>query len=649
MRIPLVNDRPRIAFIGQPNSGKSTLFNSISGVKAKTSNFPGTSIKLTESTIRIGSRIVEIIDLPGSYSLHPFEPAEEVTTEFLLKERVDLIINVIDSSILARGLELTLELLETGIPVIVVLNQIDEAERKGIKIDREKLEKILGVPVVSTIALYGKGVDELLQRIIEVLLLKDYKAKFDYLPSYVKDELEELQRIEFRTDGINLDRKFLLIELLEGNPRIEKEIIKLNPELEVVLKRKREEFQRKYGISPIDSIMDFRHSICMKIAEEVSELKHGKVFVLDDEIDKWVMHPFFGYIIMAFIFFLFFWLIFKVGAPLENLLLKPFENLRGIIGASLPEGVLKAIVDGIFQGLAGGFAIAFPYLFPLSFLMTLLEDIGYLARSAFLLDSFMHKIGLHGKSVPPFILGYGCNVPAILSTRIIESHRDRILTSLLIPFIPCSARITVITALTSAFLGPFYAFLIYFLSIVIIAIVGKISFILTKTPSEGFLLEIPSYKFPSLRILLLKTYFYMKSFLFFAIPILIAGSAILSLLDHYGASRVLNSAISPFMKNVLDLPERLGTTLIFGILRKELTLIMLLQALGISYSQIPSYLSPSQIMTFTVFIAFYIPCISTISTIWKEMGWKISVLSMILSTVIATILGFLTRIFFSIF
>lgn len=641
-------DKPRVVLIGQPNSGKSTLFNSISGVKAKTSNFPGTSIKITESTVRIGGRILELIDLPGSYSLHPFEPAEEVTTEFLIRERVDLIINVIDASILARGLDLTLELFETGIPVIVVLNQIDEAWRKGIKVDRKKIEKILGVPVVSTIALYGKGIDELLQRMIEVLFLSNYEAKFDYIPSSIKNELEELQRIEINTEGINLERKFLLVELLEGNPRIEKEIFRLNPGLEEVLRKKRDEFQRKYGVFPIDSIIDFRHSSCMKIAEEVTELKHGRIFVLDDEIDKWVMHPFFGYIIMAFIFFLFFWIIFKVGAPLENLLLKPFDIARGRIDSFLPDGILKVTIEGIFQGLAGGIAIAFPYILPLSFLITLLEDFGYLARAAFLLDSFMHKIGLHGKSVPLFILGYGCNVPAILSTRIIESYRDRVVTSLLIPFIPCSARITVITALTTAFLGPFHAFLIYFLSILIIAIVGKITLLLTKTPSEGLLLEIPSYKFPSLRMVLLKTFFYIRSFLFFAVPILIVSSAILSLLDNYGASDIINSAISPFMRDILGLPEKLGTTLIFGIFRKELTLIMLLQALGISYSQIPSYLSPSQIMTFTVFIAFYIPCIATISAIWKEINWKIGVLSTVLSTVVAIFLGFSTKILFSI-
>lgn len=642
-------ERARIVLVGQPNSGKSTLFNSISGIKAKTSNFPGTSVKITESTVRIGDRIFELVDLPGGYSLHPFEPAEEVTTEFLLKEKVDLIINVIDASILARGLELTLELLETGIPVIVVLNQIDEAERKGIKIDKNKLEKILGVPVVSTIALYGKGVDELLQRVIEVILLGDYEARFDFLPSSIKNELEKIQEIEIKTDGTNLDKRFLIVELLEGNPGIEKEIIKINPQIEKIIKIKREEFQKKYGVAPIDSIMESRHSSCMKLAEEVTELKHGKIFVLDDAIDKFVMHPFFGYIVMAFVFFLFFWLIFKVGTPLENILLKPFEIVRAKINITFPDGLLKSIIDGTFQGLAGGFAIAFPYLLPLSFFITILEDIGYLARSAFLLDSFMHRIGLHGKSVPPFILGYGCNVPAILSTRIIESYRDRVLTSILIPFIPCSARITVITALTAAFLGPIYAFLIYFLSILVIATVGKISFLLTKRPSEGFLLEIPSYKLPSLKMVFIKTYFYMKSFLFFAIPILIVGSAVLSVLDYYGASNLFNSAISPFMKHVLRLPEKLGTTLIFGILRKELTLIMLLQALGISYSQIPSYLSPSQIMTFTVFIAFYIPCISTISTIWKEMGWKVSVLSMILSTLIATLLGFATRVLFSVF
>ncbi len=642
------NDTPRIALVGQPNSGKSTLFNFLAGLKAKTSNFPGTTVKITESTIKIGNRIFELVDLPGSYSLHPFEPAENVTTEYLIKERIDIIVNVIDSSILARGLELTLELIETGIPVIVVLNQMDEAEKKGIKIYGSRLERILGVPVVETVALYGRGIAELTNKIMEVYLLQKYEANFDYIPYPVKEKIEDFaKKIELKTDGINLDRRFLLLELLEGNPWVEKELLKINPQIEIQVKKIRESFQEKYGTTFVDSVMDSRHSACMKIAEEVSELRHGKIFMLDDTLDRWLMHPILGYVFMAIVFLVFFWVIFKAGAALENLLLKPFDLLEQKLSVILSEGFLKAFMKGILQGFTGAIGIVLPYLIPLSFLMTILEDLGYLPRMAFLLDSFMHRIGLHGKSVPPFILGYGCNVPAILSTRIIESEKDRILTTLLIPFIPCSARILIITALVASFLGPFYALLIYFLSILVIAIIGKLSFLFFRKPSEGFLLEIPSYRIPSLNFLTIRTYFHIRSFLFFAVPILIAGSGVLGILDYIGASRFFNSLIHPFLTYILGLPKELGTTLIFGFFRKELTLLMALQALGVSYSHLTSSLSSAQIMTFTVFVTFYIPCLATISTMGKELGWRIAIISLFLSVSVATILGFATKILFS--
>ena len=244
----------------------------------------------------------------------------------------------------------------------------------------------------------------------------------------------------------------------------------------------------------------------MKLAEETSRVLHGRRMTWDKKIDAVLMHPFFGYVILAAVFLAFFVIIFKVGSPLETLLLGPFEPLKAALAARLGDGLLFHLADGLIQGVGGGVAIVLPYFLPLLFLMSALEDLGYLARAGFLLDAFMHRIGLHGKSVSPFILGFGCNVPAIVSTRILESQRDRVLTSLLIPFIPCSARTTIVLALVAFYLGPFWAMGFYAVNILIVALVGWVVSRFMKEPSPGLILEIPSLKAPRLSSILRKTW-----------------------------------------------------------------------------------------------------------------------------------------------
>ncbi|MEW6455914.1 MAG: ferrous iron transport protein B [Acidobacteriota bacterium] len=642
---------PKIVLIGQPNSGKSTLFNSIAGFKSKVSNFPGTTVKFTYSVVNIKGRLFEIVDLPGTYSLHPSDRAEEEVIKYLLYNDIDLIVDVIDASVLSRSLDLTLELKELKVPFVIALNLIDDAERKGILIDYKKLEEKIGAPVVPTIALYGKGVRELLQKVFETYLFPE-KKDFLFFTTHINEMLDKVKKqLNFPnlTQRLRYPKRFFLIELLEGNEVIEKEILSQCKELEDSIVSIREEILSKEGDTFLEIISSQRHNISMKIAESSTSIKHGRKITIDDYIDKFLMHPVFGYVFLLFIFIGFFFFVVKIGSFLEELLIIPFDAVRAVIQESINISILRYVLDGAFQGLGGGIAIVIPYLLPLTFLMSLLEDSGYLSRAAFLMDTFMHKIGLHGKSIPPFILGYGCNVPAVMSTRILESERDRIVTSLLIPFIPCSARITIISAIVAFYLGPFYALGLYIFSIFLIGIIGKILMTLFPSSTPGLTLEIPTYKLPSPKITFQKAFLQIKFFINHALPILIIGSIVLSVFQWINADSLINSIFTPLTSGVLGLPSAVGTTIIFGFFRKELTLIMLLQALGISFNNISDVLNSSQLFTFTIFVTFYIPCLSTFVVMWKELGKRIALISALISTAVATLLGFLSKMAFKYF
>jgi ferrous iron transport protein B len=610
---------PAVIFIGQPNSGKSTLFNSIAGNKAETSNFPGTSIKHTHSRVAIEGRLLDVVDLPGTYSLCSADPAEQVVLTHLFAEKPDLVVNVIDASTLSRGLELTLELVELGYPMIVALNMVDVAERKGIELDAAGIERRLGVPVVPTIAAHGRGVRELLDRAFEVL-----------------DKGQSLQVLRFSDD---VETEVAAVERACGDF-----LGDVEPGLRESVDRALKAIEQDRGAPAYEVISAERHHLAMKLAEETSRVLHGKRMTWDKKIDAVLMHPVLGYFILAAVLLAFFTIIFEVGSPLETLLLGPFNKLREVLAAGLGEGLLFHLAEGLIQGVGGGVAIVLPYFLPLLLLMSALEDTGYLARAGFLLDAFMHRIGLHGKSISPFILGFGCNVPAIVSTRILESHRDRVLTSLLIPFIPCSARTTIVLALVAFYLGPLWAIGFYAANILVVAVVGWAVSRFMKEPSPGLILEIPSLKAPRLGSILRKTWFQVHSFVKFAWPLLIGGSLVLSLLTYIKADRVINDILAPLVVKGLGLPHELGVTLVFGFLRKELSLIMMLQALGVDYQNLMSVISREQIVVFTVFISFFIPCLSTFVIMWKEIGKKWAFLSVALSVGVALALSWAVRL-----
>jgi len=638
------NKHPDVIFIGQPNCGKSTLFNAAAGLRAETSNFPGTTVSHTHSKVNVNGKILNIIDLPGTYSLNPTDDAEKVALSHLFQEKPDIMINVVDASTLGRSLEMTFELMELRFPMVVALNMVDLAEKKGIVIDAQKLSNRLGIPVIPTIASHGRGIKELLETVVRILEVKQVPPVLTWSRD-VEEAVSDLMESIPEDFPVVANRRFTAVKMIELEKSFFHKMLGfISPELTRALSQVKQDLERMHNVPAYEVIAAERHHLAMKIFEENAKVKRGRVSGTLEKLDDLIMHPLFGYIILLAVFLGFFWIIFKVGNPLETLLLQPFEQLRVILSQQFGEGVLFYLTDGLLQGVGGGVAIVLPYFVPLLFLMALLEDVGYLARAGFLMDIFMHRMGLHGKSVSPFILGFGCNVPAIISTRILESRRDRIITALLIPFIPCSARTTIILALVAFYMGPFWAVGFYFFNMLLVGILGRVISMFFKTPSPGLILEIPSLKIPSLRNVVNKVVIQLKAFLKFAWPILIAGSVALGLLQFFHLDRIVNIVLSPLVVKALGLPQELGVTLVFGFLRKELSMIMMLQALGVNYQALMTAITREQLIVFTVFVSFFIPCLSTVAIMWKEIGRRIALISVALNVSVAIILSIIIRL-----
>lgn len=635
----------KIALAGQPNCGKSTIFNHIAGYKAITSNFPGTTVKYTETKTHINGYTCNCVDLPGTYSLTSGDPAELEARKHLLSGEVDVVINVVDASLLCRSLELTLQLLELEVPMILCLNMMDEAQRKGIQIDAQKLSNLLGVPVIPTIATTGKGLKELF---IEVLRVRE-ERRIGKTPKFSKD----IEEIVSQLDSIlnsewpvkeKVPPRFLSIKLLENDEFFINET-KRNSNAINRLRPLQEKLEQIHGGPSDEVISSERHALTMNLFEKVSTLIHPPKKDIRIAIDYWVMHKFFGYLILVGVFYGFFNFIFGMGGYIEEPLMELFDKWIGGLEEVFGKGSLALFLSkGVLQGIAGGIAIVLPYLVPFLIGLSILEDIGYLPRVAFLMDVFMHRIGLHGKSIIPFILGYGCSVPAVMATRILEFPQHRFIVSILATMIPCAARITIIFGLVAFFISPNAALAIFALNILVVAISGKILSTLYPEPgSLGLILEIPAYQLPPLQNTLKKSWYRIKEFIVIAWPLLIIGSALLALMEYGKVDLYFNRFLSP-LTHLLGLPVSVGTTLIFGLLRKELSMIMLTQALGTT--QVLTVMTKSQIMVFTVFVTFYIPCLATIAALWREIGKKGVLLAILFTLCAAIILALATRVFF---
>ena len=509
----------KVAIAGNPNVGKTTILNRIAGTSLKVGNWPGVTVEKKEAVVKFGDYEIHLVDLPGIYTLEPISEDERIAVHFLEEERPDVILNIIETPNIERNLLLTTELLEFGIPTVVVLNMIDEANKLGMEVDDRRMEELLGVKVVKTIGRTGVGVNRILPAVVEA-----YEKNLIPKPVIYGDELERaLQKV---------------YESLPKKDVTKHTLIKLLSESEDFLEL-RKEIESKLGKGIHDIVNDERYAFAHGLFAEVVRKKGVSARDVTDVIDRVVLHPYLGFLIFIGVIYLVFKLSFDFSSPFVdwvdgfiNDFLAPLAySALGLL--ALPDWFLRFFSEAVVGGV--GFVITFvPLIATLYFFITFLEMSGYIPRVAFLMDRFMHRLGLHGKSVIPLILGFGCNVPAIVATRTMESTRDKLLVIMMIPFMSCPARLVVYAFFVSIFFKDHPALVITFLYLLGILVALLTGFLLRKTVYRGsmlhFVMELPPYRLPSLRAVLTIVWVHVKDFLYRAGTLIFGASILIWLL-----------------------------------------------------------------------------------------------------------------------
>ena len=644
--------RPRVALVGRLRTGKSSLFEAASSVAPRHEKLSQQGSAYEECLVEIGLEQISLVDLPAVESLHRLREPDQVVLKYLLwgdrwpaiaahepeQPTVafpppDVLIQVVDATALERDLELSLELSLLGKPLVIALNRVDEARKKGIYINVRALSEQLGVPVVATVAHMGIGVSELF-----AAALRAAREKVCPLPqpcsAHIRDSLKTLSTLLARPEieeAFRVPRPLLLMQLAENNDYFLQELACHFSSMldEVAAARAVAEAQLPRSLS--DELHADRHHRAALLFESVTQLGGAA----DTErwkrwLDEIFLHPRWGLIGSMAVFALVLFVVFEVSTTLDSWTAARLvawaqqwqpETTAGVVG--------RAVVDGLI-GLVG---IVVPYMLPLVMLLVALEQAGIMHRVAFVVDRGFHRIGLHGGVAVPFLIGLGCNVPAISAVASATSGRDRVVATLLISFVPCSARSAIILAMGGKYLGGLGVFAIFMLTVVVLALLGRLLARRYTETAPGLIQEIPPYALPKWRPLLEKTWERTSDILTIVTPLLVAGSVVLALLNHVGADGVINLLLLPVTTWWLGLPVVLGVPILFGILRKELSLLMVYQALGTV--EIVPLLDWVQIVTFLVFLTFYIPCVSTFAVMLKTIGRREALFSVALSVAVA--------------
>ncbi len=519
-RMPVMEKEIKIALAGNPNCGKTTIFNALTGAKQKVGNYPGVTVERKEGFLKLNSYRIRVIDLPGTYSLSSYSPEEVVARQVIVEEKPAVVVNIIDASNLERNLYLTMQLLELGVPLILVLNMIDDAKKKGLKINVSALEKKLGVPVVTTIGHRGVGIDQL-KKVIRQVIEAPEKAKPKFPLPYPRELLEEIEKLSdlLKEQGSLRDYplKWLALKAIEGDEEIISFLVSqkaLGSSFLQRLKASQERIKKLLGDEPEPLLAEYRYYAIQQLLKDVVNYVPRKT--LSDRIDAIVCHRIFGIPIFITVMVLLFQAVFSWSAPFMELIDSFFSWLGNFVGARLPDGLLKSlVVDGMIAGV-GGVLVFLPQILILFFLISLLEDSGYMPRAAFVVDRLLKPFGLNGKSFVPLLSSFACNIPGIMATRTIENYHQRLLTIFAAPFMSCSARLPIYTLLIAAFIPDKKVWSVFnlqglvlaamYVTGLIVALVTVIifRFMLFRGEPSPFLMELPPYRFPTLKSILLQ-------------------------------------------------------------------------------------------------------------------------------------------------
>ncbi len=633
------------ALAGNQNCGKTTLFNQLTGSNQHVGNFPGVTVERKDGVIR-GHRDMTVVDLPGIYSLSPYTSEEIVTRDFLLNENPGGIINIVDATNIERNLYLSMQLLELNIPMVIALNMMDEVRSNGGTIKISKLQEELGVPVIPISASKNEGIDELIDKAVDTAVNGKRPKRLDFCSGPVHRAIHAVAHlVEDHAQRIHVPPRFAATKLVEGDaPMLSK--LDLSENEKDMVQHSVTEMEKELDTDREAALADMRYQFIEQLcADTVVKPQISKEHLRSLKMDSVLTHKYFAIpiflMIMMSVFFLTFGLI---GSFLSDLLSMAIDAVTGLVSNGLTAYGINPVVhslliDGVFAGV--GSVLSFlPTIVVLFFFLSLLEDSGYMARVAFVMDKLLRKIGLSGRSFVPMLMGFGCSVPAIMATRTLSSERDRKMTILLTPFMSCSAKLPIYAMFTLAFF-PHHRALVMICLYVIGILIGIISgLVLKNTAFHGkpvpFVMELPNYRFPSMKTVLLLMWDKAKDFLMRAFTVIFAATILIWFLQTFDTRlNVVNSSadsllaqigrfISPIFAPLGFNDWRASTALITGFSAKEAVVSTLAVLTGASTADLPSALAtiftPLTACSFLIFTLLYTPCIAAINAVRREMG-----------------------------
>ena len=643
------------ALAGNQNCGKTTLFNSLTGANQHVGNFPGVTVDQKVGDIK-NVKDCQVVDLPGIYSIRPYTSEEIVTRDFILKNHPDGIINIVDATNIERNLYLTLQLLELRIPTVLALNMMDEVRKGGGTIDVPALSKRLGIPVVPISAAKNEGVSELIRQAVETAKNKVAPKVLDFCPDGpVHRCIHSVSHvIEDHARRVGISSRFAATKLIEGDGQIT-EMLELDDNEKELLEHSIIEMEQESGLDRNAALADMRYTFIESVvADTVIKAVESPEHARSVKIDRILTGRFTAIPVFLGIMLVIFFLTFNViGSFLSDLLALGIDNLTALVDRALTSYGLNPVVhslviDGIFAGV--GSVLSFlPIIVTLFFFLSILEDTGYMARIAFVMDKLLRKIGLSGRSIVPMLIGFGCTVPAVMATRTLSSDRDRKMTIMLTPFMSCSAKIPIYAVFSAAFFPGYaaVAMIVLYLSGILVGIIAAL--IMKKTAFRGepvpFVMELPNYRFPSPKSVGLLLWDKAKDFLQRAFTIIFVATIIIWFLQTFDAHlnvvtdnadsllAGLGRLIAPVLVPLGTGDWRIATALISGFTAKEAVVSTLGVLLGTGTGDLAPALSqmftPLTACAFLAFTLLYTPCVAAVATIKNELGSRLKTLGVV--------------------